>query len=105
MTKSVESTRHEFGSVRTGRASPALLDRIMVDYYGTSTALKQLATISAPEPRRRRINPYERRSSKRMERPMREQTIGLTPSRAGTRIRQPNPRLPRDCRSNLFRWV
>ena len=49
MAKSVEAMRHEFGSVRTGRASPALLDRISVDYYGTSTPLKQLATIGAPE--------------------------------------------------------
>jgi ribosome recycling factor len=48
MTKSVESTRNEFGTVRTGRASPSLLDRIMVDYYGAATPLKQLATINVP---------------------------------------------------------
>ena len=51
MAKSVEAMRHEFGSVRTGRASPALLDRISVDYYGTATPLKQLATVTAPEAR------------------------------------------------------
>jgi ribosome recycling factor len=51
MAKSVEAIRHEFGSVRTGRASPALLDRISVDYYGAATPLKQLATVSAPEAR------------------------------------------------------
>ena len=59
MAKSVEATRHEFGSVRTGRASPALLDRIMVDYYGSSTPLKQLATISTPEARLLSVQPYD----------------------------------------------
>ena len=60
MDKSVESTRHEFGTVRTGRASPALLDRIMVDYYGAQTPLKQLATISAPEARLLTVQPYDK---------------------------------------------
>jgi len=60
MHKSVEAIRNEFGSVRTGRASPALLDRIQVDYYGTATPLKQLATISAPEARLLTIQPYDK---------------------------------------------
>ena len=62
MHKSVDSTRHEFGSVRTGRASPALLDRINVDYYGAQTPLKQLATVSAPEARLLTIQPYDKSS-------------------------------------------
>ena len=59
MHKSVESTNTEFGSVRTGRASPALLDRVVVDYYGAPTPLKQLATISAPEARLLSVQPYD----------------------------------------------
>src|SRR5579884_1044357 len=68
MGKSVESIRHEFGSVRTGRASPALLDRILVDYYGTQTPLKQLATINAPEARLLTIQPYDKSSIKAIDR-------------------------------------
>ena len=61
MTKSVEATRSKFGSVRTGRASPALLDRIVVDYYGAMTPLKQLATVSAPEARLLTVQPYDKK--------------------------------------------
>ena len=79
MHKSVDSTEHEFGSVRTGRASPALLDRIVVDYYGTATPLKQLATISAPEPRLLTIQPFDKSSIKAIERAILESDVGLTP--------------------------
>ena len=84
MHKSVESTRHEFGSVRTGRASPALLDRITVDYYGASTPLKQLATITAPEPRLMTIQPFDKSSIKAIEKAILESDIGLTPANDGT---------------------
>ena len=84
MAKSVESMRHEFGSVRTGRASPALLDRIIVDYYGTPTPLKQLATISAPEPRMLTIQPYDKSSIKAIERAILESDVGLTPATTAT---------------------
>ena len=67
MKKSVESTRHEFGTVRTGRASTGLLDRIVVDYYGAPTPLKQMATISAPEARLLTVQPYDRGSIKAIE--------------------------------------
>src|SRR6202044_4183436 len=87
MHKSVDSTRHEFGSVRTGRASPALLDRISVDYYGTSTPLKQLATISAPEARLLTIQPYDKASIKAIERAILESDVGLTPGNDGNLIR------------------
>ena len=105
MTKSVESIRHEFGSVRTGRASPALLDRIMVDYYGTSTALKQLATISAPEPRLLSIQPYDKSSIKSIERAILESDIGLTPSNDGNLIRLGIPELTEERRKQLVRVV
>jgi ribosome recycling factor len=105
MAKSVESIRHEFGSVRTGRASPALLDRINVDYYGTQTALKQLATISAPEPRLLTIQPYDKSSIKAIERSILESDIGLTPSNDGNLIRLAVPELTEERRKQLVRVV
>ncbi len=64
MVKSLESAQHEFSSVRTGRASPSLLDRVVVDYYGAMTPLNQLATISAPEARLITVQPYDKSSIK-----------------------------------------
>jgi ribosome recycling factor len=103
MTKSVESTRHEFGSVRTGRASPALLDRIAVDYYGTQTPLKQLATITAPEARLLTIQPYDKSSIKAIERAILESDIGLTPNNDGTLIRLSVPELTEERRRQLVK--
>jgi ribosome recycling factor len=105
MLKSVESTRHEFGSIRTGRASPALLDRIVVDYYGTSTPLKQLATISAPEPRLLTLQPYDKSSIKAIERSILESDIGLTPSNDGNLIRLGIPELTEERRRQLVKVV
>src|SRR5438128_230425 len=86
MGKSVESTSHEFATVRTGRASPGLLDRIMVDYYRTATPLKQLATISAPEARLLTVQPYDKSSIKGIEKAIMESDIGLNPSNDGSLI-------------------
>ena len=105
MAKSVEAIRHEFGSVRTGRASPALLDRINVEYYGTSTQLKQLATISAPEPRLLTIQPYDKSSIKAIERAIQESDIGLTPNNDGNLIRLGVPELTEERRKQLVRVV
>jgi ribosome recycling factor len=105
MTKSVEATRHEFNSVRTGRASPALLDRISVDYYGASTPLKQLATISAPEPRLLTIQPYDKSSIKAIEKSIMESDLGLTPSNDGNLIRLGIPELTEERRKDLVKVV
>jgi ribosome recycling factor len=105
MTKSVESIRHEFGSVRTGRASPALLDRISVDYYGTSTPLKQLATVSAPEARLLTIQPYDKSSIKAIERAILESDVGLTPGNDGNLIRLAVPELTEERRKQLVKVV
>src|SRR5579884_2994647 len=105
MGKSVESMRHEFGSVRTGRASPALLDRITVDYYGTSTPLRQLATINAPEPRLLTIQPYDKNSIKSIERAILESDVGLTPSNDGNLIRLGIPELTEERRKQLVKVV
>ncbi len=105
MLKSVESTRHEFGSIRTGRASPALLDRIVVDYYGASTPLKQLATVSAPEARLLTVQPYDKSSIKAIERSILESDIGLTPSNDGNLIRLGIPELTEERRRQLVKVV
>ncbi len=105
MRKSVESTRHEFGSVRTGRATPALLDRISVDYYGAVTPLKQLATITAPEPRMLTVQPYDKSSIKAIERAIMESDIGLTPGNDGNLIRLVVPELSEERRRQLVKVV
>jgi ribosome recycling factor len=105
MGKSVESTRHEFASVRTGRASPALLDRVRVDYYGTLTPLKQLATISASEARLLSVQPYDKSSIKAIEKGIMESEIGLTPSNDGNLIRLVIPELTEERRKQLVRQV
>jgi ribosome recycling factor len=105
MHKSVESTKHEFGSVRTGRASPALLDRIVVDYYGAPTPLQQLATISAPEARLLSVQPYDKSSIKAIEKSILESDIGLTPNNDGNVIRLQVPELNEERRRELVKVV
>ena len=105
MQKSVESTDSEFASVRTGRASPALLDRITVDYYGTPTPLKQLATISAPEARLLTVQPYDKGSIKAIEKAIMESDIGLTPNNDGRLIRMAIPELNEERRRELVKVV
>ncbi len=105
MTKSVDSMRHEFGSVRTGRATPALLDRISVDYYGAVTPLKQLATITAPEPRLLTVQPYDKSSIKAIERAIQESDVGLTPNNDGNVIRLGVPELTEERRRQLVKVV
>jgi ribosome recycling factor len=105
MDKSVEAIRGEMASVRTGRASPALLDRINVDYYGAQTPLKQLATISAPEPRLLSVQPYDRNSIKSIEKAILESDIGLTPNNDGQLIRLAIPELTEERRRQLVKVV
>ena len=83
MSKSVQATQGEFGSVRTGRASPAILDRIAVDYYGAQTPLKQLATINVPEARMITVQPFDASSIKAIEKAIMESDVGLTPNNDG----------------------
>ena len=105
MTKAVEATRSKFGSVRTGRASPALLDRIVVDYYGVSTPLRQLSTINAPEARMLTIQPYDKGSMKAIEKAIVQSDVGLTPSNDGQIIRLVIPDLNEERRRDLVRVV
>jgi ribosome recycling factor len=103
MNKSVESAQHEFNTLRTGRASAALLDRIQIDYYGTKTPLKQLATINAPEPRLLTVQPFDPSSLASIERTIQESDLGLTPSNDGKIIRLPIPQLTEERRKELVK--
>jgi ribosome recycling factor len=105
MDKSLDSAAHEFNTVRTGRASAALLDRIQIDYYGTMTPLQQLATVNVPEPRSITIQPYDPGSIKSIERAIQESDLGLTPSNDGKLIRLPIPQLTEERRKELVKVV
>jgi ribosome recycling factor len=105
MAKSVDATRNEFATVRTGRASPHLLDRVNVDYYGASTPLKQLATVAASEARLLTITPYDKSAIKQMEKAIMESDLGLTPSNDGNVIRLTIPELTEERRKDLVKVV
>ena len=105
MDKSIEATHTEFNSIRTGRASPALLDRVTIDYYGTPTPLKSLASISAPESRLLVVQPFDPGAIKNIERAIQESDLGLTPSNDGKIIRLPVPQLTEERRKELVKIV
>jgi ribosome recycling factor len=105
MDKSIEATHQEFNSIRTGRASPALLDRISIDYYGTPTPLKSLASISAPEARLLVVQPFDPGAIKNIERAIQESDLGLTPSNDGKVVRLPIPALTEERRKDLVKVV
>jgi ribosome recycling factor len=101
MQRSVDATKTEFATVRTGRASPHLLDRIEVDYYGATTPLRQLSQISASEARLLTITPYDKNSIKAIEKSILESDVGLTPSNDGQIIRLVIPELTEERRRDL----
>jgi ribosome recycling factor len=103
MSKSVEATRTKFGTVRAGRANPNMLDRIVVDYYGTQTPLKQLATIHAAEARLLTIQPYDKTSIKAIERSILESDLGLTPNNDGAMIRLQIPEMTEERRREMVK--
>ena len=105
MDKTVENTRHEFTTIRTGRASAALLERVQVDAYGTKMPINQVATISVPEPRLLTITPYDKSIMRDIERSILESDLGLTPSNDGQLIRLPIPELTEERRKELVKQV
>ena len=105
MDKSVDSTHDHFNSVRTGRASAALLDRITIDYYGTPSPLKNIASISVPESRLLSIQPFDPTAIKQIERAIQESDLGLTPSNDGKVIRLPIPQLTEERRKELVKVI
>ncbi len=105
MAKAVEVMRDELRTVRTGRASPALLERLRVNYYGTPTPLNQMAAISAPEPRLLVVRPWDPSAIPEIEKAILASDVGLTPSTDGTLIRLPVPRLTQERREELSKLV
>ena len=105
MDQSVAVLRKELSKLRTGRASTALLEHVMVEYYGATTPLNQLATLSAPEPRLLVIQPYDRNAMKEIEKSILKADLGLTPSNDGKVIRVPIPQLTEERRRELVKHV
>ena len=105
MHKAVDHTRADLASVRTGRATPALVEKLKVDYYGTETLLQQLAGFSVPEPRVLVISPYDKGSLKAVEKAISASDLGINPNSDGTVIRLVFPELTTERRKDLVKVV
>jgi ribosome recycling factor len=105
MQKTIDTLQEDLRGIRTGRASPALVERVMVEYYGTMTPLNQVATISAPEPRMLTIRPWEANMIGPIERAILKSDLGLTPTNDGKLIRLVIPRLSKERREELSKMV
>ena len=105
MEKCVEAFKNNISNVRTGRASPSILDGIMVDYYGSATPLRQLASVTVEDSRTLKINVFDRSISSAVEKAIMASDLGLNPSSAGTDIRVPLPPLTEERRKDLIKIV
>jgi ribosome recycling factor len=103
MRSAVEAVRHELATVRSGKASTALLDRVRVEAYGTTLPLNQVATVSAPDPRMILVSPFDRSIIGAVERAIRSSDLGLTPSNDGSLVRIPVPPLTEERRRELVK--
>lgn len=103
MQKAVEAFRRDLASLRAGRATPALLDRVLVDYYGTPTPVSQLANINVPEPRLLVVQPWDKTVVPLIEKAILKSDLGLTPASDGAVIRLPMPQLTEERRKELVR--
>ena len=105
MRKSIDHLRDEFGRVRTGRANPGLVEKLMVDYYGTEVPLQQLAGFSVPDPRLLQISPYDQNSLSAIEKAIEKSDLGINPSNDGKVIRLAFPQLTEERRKDLVKVV
>jgi ribosome recycling factor len=105
MKSAISVLREEFGGIRTGRATPGILSRITVDYYGSQVPLNQLASFSVPEPRLLVIQPFDKNAISAMEKAIHTSDLGLTPSNDGNVIRLSFPQLTEERRKDLIRMV
>ena len=105
MKAAVDAMVHDFGTYRTGRASPAVLERVHVDYYGTDTPINQLANISIPEPRQLLIQPWEKSMTPAIERAILKSDLGISPVNDGTGIRLNFPQMTEDRRKDMVKQV
>jgi ribosome recycling factor len=105
MKKAVEHLHEDLSGIRTGRATPSVLSRVIVDYYGTQVPLNQLASFSVPEPRTLMIQPFDRNAMALMEKALQSSDLGITPSNDGNVIRLSFPPLTEERRKDLFKVV
>ena len=105
MTKTCENLDGEFSNIRAGRANPNLINRIMVEYYGTPTPMQQVGNISVPEPRIIQINPWEKSLLKAIEKAILASDLGITPTNDGTSIRLVFPELTEERRKELVKDI
>lgn len=105
MDKAIDSAKREFTSIRSGKASPNMLDTVRVEMYGQAMALNQVATVSAPEPRILMVTPFDKSQIKLVEKAIRESDLGLEPSAQGTTIRVPLPSMNEQRRKELVKVV
>ena len=105
MNKSIEALKHEFASIRTGRASVALLDKVMVDYYGSPSPINQVANISVPEPRMIVIAPWDKTMIGAIEKAILQSDLGLNPGNDGAQIRLSIPQLTEERRKEIVKVV
>jgi len=105
MEQAVVHLKEDLGAIRTGRASPAVLNRVTVDYYGTSVPLNQLASVSVPEPRLLQVSPFDKNAIGSIEKAIQSSDLGITPSNDGTVIRLAFPPLTEERRKELVKQV
>lgn len=105
LKKSLDALKKEYGTLRAGRAAPSLLDKVMVDYYGTSTPVNQIANVTVPEPRMLMIKPYDKGSLKEIERAIQKSDLGLTPNSDGIAIRLAIPQPTQERRKEIVKVV
>lgn len=105
MDKALESARHEFASIRSGKATPNMLDTVRVEMYGTLMSLNQVATVSSPEPRLLVVTPFDKGQMKAIEKAIREADLGLDPAAQGAIIRVPLPSMNEQRRKDLVKVV
>ena len=105
MQKSVDNLKEEYVTIRAGRANPHILDRLRVDYYGTPTAIQQVANVNVPEPRMIQIQPWEKKMVREIEKAIMTSDLGINPTNDGTTVRLLFPELTEDRRKELVKDV
>jgi len=105
MRQSVEAAIHDFGLLRTGRANPAMLEKVTVDYYGTATPLNQIANISVPDPRQLLLTPYDKSITPQIEKAIQKSDLGINPVTDGAGIRLHIPAMTEDRRKDMVKQL
>jgi ribosome recycling factor len=103
MERAVEHAKEELGSIRTGRANPAMFSKVLIDYYGTPTPLTQMASVGIPEPRMAIIKPYDASQLHAMEKAIRDSDLGVNPNNEGTQLRIVLPQMTEERRRDMIK--